>query len=128
MKFFVPTPTGCDATASQSQNSFFREIGFSAEKRAQLVCLTSNKKTVYILLKALQITFPTQKSDRKSVKRFLSYCPKTLRNFAKNAGNRFQNRLWRPCFSSFYPQTGRQDGVSIRAYFAVKNIDDVTTS
>ena len=42
-------------------------------------------KTVDILLKALQITFPTQKSDPKSVKRFPSYCPKTLPFFAKSA-------------------------------------------
>ena len=78
VKYFAPKPPGSDARASQSQNAFFREIGICAEKCAQLIIPALDRKTVDILLKALQITFPTQKSDPKSVKRFPSYCPKTL--------------------------------------------------
>ena len=78
MKYFAPKPPGSDARASQSQNTFFREIGICVEKCAYRVIPTLDQKTVDILLKALQIAFPTQKSDPKSVKRFPSYCSKTL--------------------------------------------------
>ena len=43
-------------------------------------------KMLYFLLKALQITFPKQNSDPKSVRRFSSYCLKTLQIFAKKLG------------------------------------------
>ena len=89
VKYFAPKPPSSNARASQSQNTFFREIGICAEKCVQRVIPTLDRKTVDILLKALQITYPTQKSDPKSVKRFPSYCPKTLPFFARSAGNHF---------------------------------------
>ena len=53
MKFSGPTPRGCNATASQSQNLFFGGIGFSAVKCIQFFRYAPNKKTDTISGKAL---------------------------------------------------------------------------
>ena len=50
-----------------------------------------DKERADIYLKALQIAFPMQKSDLKSVKRFPSYLPKTLPIFAWKTWNA---RFW----------------------------------
>ena len=81
VKFWVPTPSGLDATASQSQNGrpvkrFFARSFFISTR---IVNLTGGKPI------ALNKTFLTQFTDWKSVQRFSRYLRKSVEILTKIA-------------------------------------------
>ena len=87
-------------------------------------------KTFIISLKALQITFRTQKPDPKSVKRFQSYCPQKPYQFSRKGEDaHLRNRLWCVCLPSYFPVNLWKKLIKyMRMLFDAKIFDDVIAS
>ena len=64
MNFFAPALTRSDVRASQSQNPFFREIGFSAVIGVWFVRIAPNQKNDYQIIDKYSGKLPFQRNFR----------------------------------------------------------------